>query len=49
MFIYYRSARIEQGSVNSVTLNDQPQDPHARFLVAANIGINATGSTVVAR
>lgn len=44
-----RSVRIEQGSVNSVILNDQPQDAHQRFLVAANIGINTTGSTVVAR
>lgn len=47
--MYYRSVRVEQGSVNSVILNDQPQDTHQRFLVAANIGINTTGSTVVAR
>ncbi|CAH3166074.1 unnamed protein product [Porites lobata] len=44
-----RSVRIEQNSVNSVVLNDQPQDPHQRFLVAANLSINATGTTVVAR
>lgn len=44
-----RSVRIEQNSVNSIILKDQPQDPHQRFLVAAKIGINATGSTVVAR
>ena len=44
-----RAARVEQSSVNSVTLNDQPQDPHQRFLVAANIGINATGSAMIAR
>ncbi|KAL9952201.1 hypothetical protein ACROYT_G039416 [Oculina patagonica] len=44
-----RSVRVEQNSVNSVILNDQPHDPHQRFLVAANISINATGSTVVAR
>jgi len=44
-----RSVRVEQGSVNSVILNDQPQDTHQRFLVAANISINTTGSTVVAR
>ena len=41
--------RIEQNSVNSVVLNDQPQDSHQRFLVAANLSINATGTTVVAR
>ena len=44
-----RSVRIEQNSVNSVILNDQPQDPHQRFMVAGKVGINATGSTVVAR
>lgn len=44
-----KSVRIEQNSVNSIILKDQPQDPHQRFLVAAKIGINATGSTVVAR
>lgn len=44
-----RSVRIEQSSVNSVILNDQPQESHQRFLVAANIGINSSGSTVVAR
>ncbi|XP_015753856.1 PREDICTED: putative ATP-dependent RNA helicase TDRD9 [Acropora digitifera] len=43
-----RSVRIEQSSVNSVILNDQPQESHQRFLVAANIGINSSGSTVVA-
>lgn len=44
-----KSVRIEQNSVNSVILNDQPQDPHQRFMVAGKVGINATGSTVVAR
>lgn len=47
--LLFRAVRVEQSSVNSVILNDQPQDPHQRFLVAANIGINATGSAMIAR
>jgi len=47
--VCFRAANIEIDSVNSVALNDQPQDPHPRLLVAANIGINTTGNSIVAR
>ncbi|XP_048586381.1 ATP-dependent RNA helicase TDRD9 isoform X1 [Nematostella vectensis] len=44
-----RAAKIEMDSVNSIALSDQPQDTHARLLVSANIGINASGQSVIAR
>ena len=47
--LLFRAVRVEPSSVNSVILNDQPQDPHQRFLVAANIGVNATGTAMIAR
>ena len=44
-----RATKIERDSVNSVALNDEPQDKHERFLVASNIGINTTGTVMIAR
>ena len=45
----FRATKIERDSVNSVALNDEPQDKHERFLVASNIGINTTGTVMIAR
>ncbi|XP_035669550.1 ATP-dependent RNA helicase TDRD9-like [Branchiostoma floridae] len=44
-----RSVRIERDSVNSVALNDRPQDTHQRMLVAGHVGVSTTGSTITAR
>lgn len=44
-----RAVRIEQDSVNSVALDSDYRDTHARLLVASDINLNATGSSVVAR
>lgn len=38
-----RMVHIEWNSVNSVLLDTEPQDPHDRLLVAANVGQNPQG------
>jgi ATP-dependent RNA helicase TDRD9 len=44
-----KSTRIDGSSVNSMVLNDEPQDKHHRLMVAATVALNATGNTVLAR
>ena len=36
-------------SVNSVVINGNPQDRQPRFLVAAGVAINASGTTMLAK
>ena len=44
-----KAARVESDSVNSIVLNDEPQDKHQRLMVAACVALNSTGNTVLAR
>lgn len=42
----YRSVFIEKDSINSVALNDSPQDGHQRMLVAGSVSVSATGTVL---
>ncbi|XP_031645059.1 ATP-dependent RNA helicase TDRD9-like [Oncorhynchus kisutch] len=44
---HYRSVRIEKDSINSVALNDSPQDSHQRMLVAGGVSVSATGACIL--
>ncbi|WAR19603.1 TDRD9-like protein [Mya arenaria] len=44
-----RGGRVEQNSVNSVAIDDEPHDQHQRMMIAGFVGLNPNGSTVVAR
>ncbi|KAK2190456.1 hypothetical protein NP493_81g02000 [Ridgeia piscesae] len=44
-----RAARIEQDSVNSVALDDEPHDSTSRMMVAAYVGLNPSGTVMMAR
>lgn len=44
-----RSVRIEPDSVNSVAIDNDHRDEHARLLVASNVTLNASGNSLVAR
>uniref|UniRef100_A0A674EMP3 ATP-dependent RNA helicase TDRD9 n=1 Tax=Salmo trutta TaxID=8032 RepID=A0A674EMP3_SALTR len=43
----YRSVFIEKDSINSVALNDSPQDSHQRMLVAGSVSVSATGAQIL--
>ncbi|XP_074645257.1 ATP-dependent RNA helicase TDRD9-like [Tubulanus polymorphus] len=45
----FRVTRLEQDSVNSVCIDDEPQDPHERLMVAAHVGLNPSGNTLICR
>ena len=45
----HRPARIDRESVNSVALDDEPQNPNDRLMVACFVGLNPGGTTVMAR
>ncbi|XP_066535114.1 ATP-dependent RNA helicase TDRD9 isoform X2 [Hoplias malabaricus] len=42
-----RSVVIERDSINSVLVNDHPQDSHERMLVAGSVSLSASGSCVL--
>uniref|UniRef100_A0AAR2KQP2 ATP-dependent RNA helicase TDRD9 n=1 Tax=Pygocentrus nattereri TaxID=42514 RepID=A0AAR2KQP2_PYGNA len=42
-----RSVAIERDSINSVLVNDHPQDKHERMLVAGSVSLNASGSCIL--
>ena len=44
-----RPARIERDSVNSVVVDNEPQDKHERMMVAARVALNPSGSACVAK
>lgn len=44
-----RPVRIEHDSVNSIILDPEPHDKSSRLLVAASVGLNPSGNTIVAR
>lgn len=47
--ILFRPARIEQDSVNSVALDDEPHDSTRRMMAAAYVGLNPSGTVMMAR
>lgn len=49
MIYIYRTTRIEQDSINSVAIDDEPQDPHSRMMVAGYVGLNPSGTILMAR
>nr|XP_022333202.1 putative ATP-dependent RNA helicase TDRD9 [Crassostrea virginica] len=44
-----RAAKVDPDSVNSVAIDDEPESPHARLMIAGFVGLNAAGSTMIAR
>jgi len=44
-----RTTKVEQESVNSVAVDDAPHDHHQRMMMAGFVGLNPSGSSVVAR
>ncbi|KAL6488110.1 hypothetical protein MHYP_G00047360 [Metynnis hypsauchen] len=42
-----RSVAVERDSINSVLVNDHPQDKHERMLVAGSVSLNASGSCIL--
>ncbi|KAM7164885.1 ATP-dependent RNA helicase TDRD9 isoform 2-T2 [Macrochelys suwanniensis] len=45
----FRCIWIEKESINSVIVNNTPEDPFQKMLVAASVSVNGTGSTVLLR
>ncbi|KAM5128959.1 ATP-dependent RNA helicase TDRD9 isoform 2-T2 [Mantella aurantiaca] len=45
----FRSVWIEKESINSVLVNDAPEESHQRMFVAASLSVNATGSLLMLR
>ncbi|XP_039392318.1 ATP-dependent RNA helicase TDRD9 isoform X5 [Mauremys reevesii] len=45
----FRCIWIEKESINSVIVNNAPEDPFQKMLVAASVSVNATGSTILLR
>ena len=41
--------RVERDSVNSVTIDNEPQDKHERIMIASHVGLNPSGNTMVLR
>ena len=35
--------------MNSVTIDNEPQDKHERIMIAAHVGLNPSGNTMVLR
>lgn len=44
-----RPARIERDSVNSIVVDNEPQDKHERMMVAAHVALNPSRSACVAK
>ncbi|XP_037756977.2 ATP-dependent RNA helicase TDRD9 [Chelonia mydas] len=45
----FRCIWIEKESINSVIINNTPEDPFQKMLVAASVSVNATGTTMLLR
>nr|XP_056707227.1 ATP-dependent RNA helicase TDRD9 [Euleptes europaea] len=45
----FRTVLVEKDSINSVVVDDVPEDSFQQMLVAASISVNSTGSTMVLR
>lgn len=46
LFLNLRSVWIEKESINSVVVNDAPEETHQRMFVAASLSVNATGNWI---
>ena len=44
-----RGVRVERDSVNSVTIDNEPQDKHERIMIAAHVGLNPSGNSMILR
>ncbi|XP_056089120.1 ATP-dependent RNA helicase TDRD9 [Rhinichthys klamathensis goyatoka] len=44
---HFRAVGIERDSINSVMVNEKPQDCHERMLVAAAVSLSASGSHIL--
>ena len=44
-----RPVRIEKMSVNSIVVDNEPQDHHERLMIAAHIQLNPSGNACIAR
>jgi len=44
-----RSTRVEQDSVNSVVICEEPQDKHSLLMISASINVSSRGDTMIAR
>ena len=47
--LHIRDVRVERDSVNSVTIDNEPQDKHERIMIAGHVGLNPSGNTMVLR
>ncbi|GCC30391.1 hypothetical protein chiPu_0008842 [Chiloscyllium punctatum] len=45
----FRNVWIEKESINSVSLNNAPEDTHQRMLIGASVSVNTSGSTIIVR
>ena len=45
----HRPVRIERMSVNSIVIDNEPQDHNERLMVAAHVQLNPSGNTCIAR
>ncbi|XP_068110452.1 ATP-dependent RNA helicase TDRD9 [Hyperolius riggenbachi] len=45
----FRSVRIEKDSINSVIMNDAPEETHQRMFVAASLSVNSSGTVIMLR
>lgn len=43
------AVRVQRDSVNSVVVNNEPEDKNQRMMVAAHVVLNPTGSACVTR
>ncbi|KAL3874648.1 hypothetical protein ACJMK2_037630 [Sinanodonta woodiana] len=44
-----RNVKIDPDSVNSIAIDDEPQDQHQRMMVAGYVGLNPSGTSMIAR
>ncbi|XP_065661782.1 ATP-dependent RNA helicase TDRD9 isoform X2 [Hydra vulgaris] len=44
-----RGCRVEQDSVNSVVICEDPHDKHQKLLIAATVNVNSAGNSIIAR
>uniref|UniRef100_A0A8C2ZEN8 ATP-dependent RNA helicase TDRD9 n=1 Tax=Cyclopterus lumpus TaxID=8103 RepID=A0A8C2ZEN8_CYCLU len=44
---FYKSVIIERVSINSLALNENPQNKHQRMLVAGSVSVNSTGTCIL--
>ncbi|KAF7662633.1 hypothetical protein LDENG_00231020, partial [Lucifuga dentata] len=44
---HFKTVFVDKSSINSLALNENPQNKHARMLVAGNVSVNTTGSNIV--